>query len=151
MNQTRFDAFLFNSALSTTVRQQVDQGDAENTVATNRTFVALPANSQLLSSFSLSTRVLTPNGDGVSDQLQIEFDLLKILDPRPVVIGVYDLSGRRVALISDATATAGRQTLAWDGRDNQGRTVAPGVYILRVTVEGDALTRTENRLISVAY
>ena len=71
VNQTRFDAFLFNSALSTTVRQQVDQGDAENTVATNRTFVALPTNSQLLSSFSLSTRVLTPNGDGVFDQLQI--------------------------------------------------------------------------------
>ena len=95
--------------------------------------------------------MLTPNGDGISDHLQIEFDLLKLLSPRPVVIGVYDLSGRQIALISDATATAGRQALAWDGRDTQGHTVAPGVYILRVCVEGDALTRSESRLISVAY
>ena len=91
------------------------------------------------------------NGDGISDHLQIEFDLLKVLSPRPVVIGVYDLSGRQIALISDAAATASRQTLAWDGRDTQGRTVAPGVYILRISVEGDALTRSKSRLISVAY
>jgi len=29
--------------------------------------------------------------------------------------------------------------------------VAPGVYILRVTVAGDARTRSANRLISIAY
>ena len=74
-----------------------------------------------------------------------------MLDPRPVIIGVYDLSGRQITLISDAKATAGRQTLNWDGRDEQDHIVAPGLYILRVSVEGDALTRTENRLISVVY
>ena len=83
--------------------------------------------------------------------MQIEFDLLKVLDPRPVIIGVYDLSGHQITLISDAKATAGRQTLSWDGRDEQDHIVAPGLYILRVSVEGDALTRTENRLISVVY
>ena len=61
------------------------------------------------------------------------------------------LTGHRVALISDAATTAGHQTYQWDGRDSQGRTVAPGIYILRVTAEGDALTRSENRLISVVY
>ena len=50
-----------------------------------------------------------------------------------------------------AKAIAGRQTLSWDGRDEQDHIVAPGLYILRVSVEGDALTRTENRLISVVY
>ena len=150
-NQTRFDAFLFNSGLSATVRQPVDSGDAETTISSNQVFVSLPNNQQLFSDLSLSSPVLTPNGDGISDHLQIEFDLLKVLSPRPVVIDVYDLSGRQIALISDAPATASRQTLAWDGRDTQGRTVAPGVYILRVSVEGDALTRSESRLISVAY
>jgi hypothetical protein len=150
-NQTRFDAFLFNSGLSETVRQPVDAGDAETAISSNQVFVSLPNNQQLFSDLSLSSPVLTPNGDGISDHLQIEFDLLKVLSPRPVVIGVYDLSGRQIALISDAAATASRQTLAWDGRDTQGRTVAPGVYILRISVEGDALTRSESRLISVAY
>lgn len=34
---------------------------------------------------------------------------------------------------------------------DQRGTVAPGIYILRVSVAGDAFARTENRLISVAY
>ncbi|MCE2447189.1 MAG: hypothetical protein J4F35_01995 [Candidatus Latescibacteria bacterium] len=151
LNQTRFEAFLFNSALSTNARQQVDPGDAEETIASDRTFVSLPTDGRLFADLSLSNRVLTPNGDGISDQLRIDLDLFKVLDPRPVIIGVYTLTGHRVALISDAATTAGRQTYEWDGRDGQGRTVAPGIYILRVTAEGDALTRSENRLISVAY
>ena len=151
LNQTRFDAFLFNSRFSETVRQPVDSGDAETAISSNQIFVSLPTSQQLFSDLSLSSPVLTPNGDGISDHLQIEFDLLKLLSPRPVVIGVYDLSGRQIALISDAAATASRQALTWDGRDTQGHTVAPGVYILRICVEGDALTRSESRLISVAY
>ena len=66
-------------------------------------------------------------------------------------MGVYDLGGRQMVQIDERTAIAGRQTRSWDGRDKRGRPVAPGVYILRVTVEGDALTRSEYRLISVAY
>ena len=151
LNQTRFDAFLFNSELSQTVRQQVDSGDAQTAIAGDRTFVSLPTSRPLFSALSLSRSIITPNGDGIGEQLQIEFDLLKVLDPRPVIIGVYDLSGHQITLISDAKATAGRQTLNWDGRDEQDHIVAPGLYILRVSVEGDALTRTENRLISVVY
>ena len=151
LNQTRFEAFLFNSALSTTVRQQVDPGDAEATIASDRTFVSLPTDGRLFADVSLSNRVLTPNGDGISDRLQIDLDLFKVLDPRPVILGVYSLTGHRVALISDAATTAGRQTYHWDGRDSQGRPVAPGIYILRVTAKGDALTRSEHHLISVAY
>ena len=151
LNQTRFEAFLFNSALSTTLRQQVDPGDAEAAIASDRTFVSLPTDGRLFADLSLSNRVITPNGDGISDQLHIDLDLFKVLDPRPVIIGVYTLTGHRVALISDAATTAGHQTYQWDGRDSHGRIVPPGIYILRVTAEGDALTRSENRLISVVY
>ena len=151
LNQTRFEAFLFNSALSTTLRQQVDPGDAEAAIASDRTFVSLPSDGRLFADLSLSNRVITPNGDGISDQLHIDLDLFKVLDPRPVIIDVYTLTGHRVALISDAATTAGHQTYQWDGRDSHGRIVPPGIYILRVTAEGDALTRSENRLISVVY
>jgi len=151
LNQTRFDAFLFNSALSSTVRQEVDPGDAETTIATNRTFVALPTDGRLLSTLSLSNSILTPNGDGISDHIDIEFDLLKVLDPRPVSIGIYDLTGRQVAPISNSAITAGHQSYQWDGRNNHNRTVAPGIYILRIEIKGDAMTRTTNRLISVVY
>lgn len=151
LNQTRFDGFILNSALSNTVRQQIDAGDANGDVASDRVFVSLPIDGRLYAGLSLSSPVLTPNGDGVNDRLRIEFDLLKVLDPRPVEIGVYDLSGRRVAAVSDGAMTAGRQVAEWDGRDGSGRTVPPGVYLLRVFVEGDALTRARSRLVTVAY
>jgi hypothetical protein len=45
-----------------------------------------------------------------------------------VELGVYDASGRLVARLSDARATAGRHVMHWDGRDLAGRTVPAGVY-----------------------
>ena len=32
---------------------------------------------------------------------------------------------------------AGRKRLAWDGRDDSGRLVAPGHYLLRVEIDAD--------------
>ncbi|MCB1164370.1 FG-GAP repeat protein, partial [bacterium] len=46
-------------------------------------------------------------------------------------LAVYDVSGRRVALLADGVQTAGRHTLQWDGRDEHGATVPTGVYLLR--------------------
>jgi len=37
-------------------------------------------------------------------------------------------------------------TLAWDGRDNSGRTVAPGIYFWRLEAEGKILTRKAVKL-----
>ena len=85
------------------------------------------------------------------DAVEVARGTLKPSFVRRNINAVYNLTGHRVALISDAATTAGHQTYQWDGRDSQGRTVAPGIYILRVTAEGDALTRSENRLISVVY
>jgi hypothetical protein len=151
LNQTRFDANLFNSALTPTGRQQVDPGDASADIESEQVFVSLPIDERLFSALTLSTRIFTPNGDGIGDHLLVKFDLLKVLNPRPVELGVYDMSGRRVALISDAAITAGRQKIVCDGRNPEGRTVPPGLYILQIEVAGDALTHTESRLISVVY
>ena len=64
--------------------QQVDAGDASEAVASETVSVALPANPGLLDGLTLSSQVLTPNGDGVGDRLALEFNLLKVLDPRTV-------------------------------------------------------------------
>lgn len=57
-------------------------------------------------------------------------------------IAVFDVSGRRVALIEEPERSAGTQVARWDGRDATGRTVAPGAYLLRIDVPGRTLTRT---------
>ena len=151
LNQTRFDAFLASSQLGAEVRQQVDPGDASEQVESEVTFVSLPVNQRLVGEVALSTPVLTPNGDGIGDRLEVEFDLLKVLEPRPLQAAVYDLSGRRVHLLQEEAGVAGRMRLEWDGRQGERERVVPGIYILRIEVEGDAHREVVTRLIGVAY
>ena len=150
-NQTRFDLFLGNSTFGEQIRQRVDAGHASDTVDSETISVALPITSELLSNLTLSSQVLTPNGDGIGDRLEIEFDLLKVMTPRPVEAAVYDLAGRRVRTLVLAGATAGHHLLSWDGRDAGNVLVLPGSYLLWVRVEGDSGTQVFDRLLAVAY
>jgi len=51
---------------------------------------------------------------------------------------IYDASGREVAILVDAVQAAGERSLTWDARDASGRRVQPGVYPLRLLVDGEA-------------
>ncbi len=59
---------------------------------------------------------------------------------------VFDLAGRRVAG-DTRTLTAGEHAVTWDGRDGAGRSVQPGLYLLRWRADGRTgtarLVRTE--------
>jgi len=49
---------------------------------------------------------------------------------------VFDLTGRRVWESQQNVAVAGRYRVVWEGRDGLNRSVAAGVYFLRVTGPG---------------
>lgn len=49
-----------------------------------------------------------------------------------VEVVVYDVSGRRVALIERGREEAGVINRSWNGKDDRGRPLASGVYFLRV-------------------
>ena len=51
---------------------------------------------------------------------------------------VYDLTGRRERMIHHGTIARGLTTLSWDGRDQRGDELRPGVYLLRFTAAGSA-------------
>jgi hypothetical protein len=53
-----------------------------------------------------------------------------------VLAGVYDISGRRVRRVADGTFEAGEHLLRWDGDTDASLAAAPGVYFLRVQVNG---------------
>ena len=44
----------------------------------------------------------------------------------------YDATGRRARTFATGAWNPGTHTLTWDGRDDRGNTVAPGVYFLRI-------------------
>ena len=54
---------------------------------------------------------------------------------------VYNLVGQVVASIVDGTRDAGAYTVRWDGRDEDGRSLATGVYIYRMQSGNDVETR----------
>jgi hypothetical protein len=53
-----------------------------------------------------------------------------------VDVGVYDVSGRLVTRLASGPREAGRASVQWDGRDDGGVRMAPGVYFLKANVGG---------------
>lgn len=50
-----------------------------------------------------------------------------------VELRIFNALGQEVRTLANGRFEAGRHTSMWDGRDNQGRTVASGIYICRMT------------------
>ena len=56
-------------------------------------------------------------------------------------LGVYDVGGRLVRALADGAQTAGRKSVRWDGRDDQGRALPAGMYLVRMQATGFAQMR----------
>ena len=56
-------------------------------------------------------------------------------------VGIYDVSGRRVATVFRGLAEAGAHPFTWDGRDANRARAPGGVYFYRVAADGVALAR----------
>ncbi len=58
-----------------------------------------------------------------------------------VALSIYDASGRLVRTLVDVPShDAGRHSVSWDGRDENGAEVAAGVYFARLTVDSESAT-----------
>jgi hypothetical protein len=56
-------------------------------------------------------------------------------------LAIYDIAGRQVRALASGTLAAGSTEYAWDGRNDAGRPVAPGLYFARLTAGGDVIVR----------
>lgn len=54
----------------------------------------------------------------------------------PVRLTLYDSLGRLVRRVADGEFAAGAHAVEWNGRDERGRDVAPGIYFLRLQAAG---------------
>ena len=90
--------------------------------------------------------VLTPNGDLVNDEIDIEFSVL-FVDEAKVSVKVYDVAGRLIRSLSAANRGRSAQQVSWDGLDDDQNLVPPGLYLLRIEV--DTQKETARRLLTV--
>jgi beta propeller repeat protein len=61
--------------------------------------------------------------------------------PRAVNVGVYTVSGRLVRTIEAGAMIPGYYRFEWDGRDESGRSVGPGIYFIHTGMGGQSLSR----------
>ena len=61
---------------------------------------------------------------------------LRLPGPGDAQVAIYDMSGRRVRTLADGALAAGEHAWLWDGRDDRGHLVPPGVYLARVSGPG---------------
>jgi hypothetical protein len=54
--------------------------------------------------------------------------------PSHVRLSIYDVTGRRMIVLLDESRPAGRHAALWDGRDQEGRFVASGVYFGKLQI-----------------
>jgi putative Ig domain-containing protein len=59
-----------------------------------------------------------------------------------VGLQVYSVDGRHVRTLMDRQCEPGRYTAAWDGQDEDGRAVGPGVYYARLDAGSKRFTRS---------
>ena len=149
---TIFEGKVFDSEHPFEVRQRVAAGDADPLVDSNSLSVSLATVAQeSVRALRLTSPVFTPNGDGANDELQIEYDLVNLSGAVPVVISLYDLSGRLVGEVFRGTAASGRFNASWDGTDASGQIVPPGLYVLSLEAQADRKKDTAVRLVSLVY
>ena len=71
-------------------------------------------------------------------QTNLAFDLV---EPSMVTLEVFDILGNRVRRILRGPMSAGSHGLAWDGKNDLGRTVGSGVYLVRLGIGQVQITR----------
>jgi len=111
----------------------------------------------LLGSLTVLPNPFTPNGDGINDVMRIGYDIVAVTRAADVQVRVFDLSGRLVRKLYGGAGLSGHYDqsvlpeLAWDGHDTAGQRVPPGIYLVNVSVEGDARESQHLETVAVAY
>ncbi len=82
----------------------------------------------------------TPNP--ATGRVRIDFDLAA---SGPVRLAIYDIAGRHIVTLVDGEMIAGRQSVAWPGKDQAGTPLPSGVYVY--VFEAAGLPPSQRRLV----
>ena len=153
---TEFLSFVRSSTLEGGIFQRVEaEGqDATELVDSKTARPTILHSNKIIDEVEIP-QVFTPNGDGVNDELEVQFTVLRLREDRPMQVGFYDLSGR---LMGKARSMDGKDAVqsgtirfVWDGRNGEGELVPPGIYMARIELDADSEDVSRIRLVNVAY
>jgi hypothetical protein len=86
---------------------------------------------------SAPLRLLGAHPNPFNPSTEIRYELSR---ESTIRLAVFDLEGRRVKLLLDEKRPAGAASVIWDGRDDQGRHLTSGIYLLKLMGPGSVET-----------
>ena len=125
-------------------------GDATPDIDTDDLLVKWDLDRSLLASVDISQHHLTPNGDGVNDAVDISYSLLQVIRSIQVSVEIFDLSGQRIWHRSAEQAN-GQYAISWQGLDDTGQVVPPGLYVYQLVADADQGSNVYVGTLAVVY
>ena len=147
---TRFTGRVFDTKREGDIPQIIVPGDATPDIDTDDLLVKWDLDRSLLASVEISQRHLTPNGDGVNDAVEISYRLLQVIQSIQVSVEIFDLSGQRIWHRSAEQAN-GQYTISWQGFDDAGQVVPPGLYVYQLVADADQGSNVYVGTLAVVY
>jgi len=156
-----FEAFLYNANMNDGaggIRVWENKELGSNTVTVDKYL------KKVLMDVKAVPKVLTPNGDNKNDFTVFEFTLAKV--ETNVMIKIFNTDGSLVTVVNEKLCIPGdysaeksaagiteARTLPgyWDGKDEDGELVPPGIYIYQVIADTDEGGVVEGGTVVVAY
>ncbi len=149
---SRFEGRVSDSSRPLEVPQSINDGDATGEYEGNTVAVTTAqADEGELLRLRLLPKVLTPNGDGINEVVEVAYEVFEITGSARVRVEIWDLSGRRMRLIHEGEDGIGTYSRLWDGRDQTGHLSPPGVYLVTVSLDADADHFVRSRILHVVY
>lgn len=130
-----FATFLHDTEQPIEVAQPVPAGNAFDDVIGDRVWIETSVRVRSVLRVETTPPTISPNGDGINDVTAIDFDVVETTAEVVTRVQVFDLRGQPVRDLGQRTVELGRHGVQWDGRNDGGRLVAPGLYVVRVSVD----------------
>lgn len=144
------NGYPFKASVGHTQQPELWQSvDPAERFATTIFFSAVPETRRFIANFSIHPRLLTPNGDGVGEEAEIRFSILKV--EQPALVRIYALDGGLIQELARQHGSNQVSLYTWSGRDQSGVLVSPGIYLCQISLETQVGKETLTRTISVAY
>ena len=128
-----------------------DSGDATNLTPGQRLSIGVSGADEVIEDVAITPNPFTPNGDGVNDVVHIGFSVFRVQALRPVTVWIFSLDGRLVRTLPERRALAGPQTFDWNGEDDSGRLLPPGLYACQIDIEADAASEKRTHVVALVY
>ncbi len=107
--------------------------DKKNATPGEKNSLYQPLNSSLTT--SITPNPFSPDGDGFEDRCVISVEAPSAT--ARVELKIFDILGRKVRTLEDATFLGSRFETIWNGRDDNGSIVRMGIYILYIRLIDD--------------